>query len=396
MATGVLAALAAVFLATHLVPDAPGWLRLVRAMAEAGMIGGLADWFAVEALFRHPLGIPIPHTALLPKNQARAAKNVGRFLSTHFLASDQVEARLRAAEPARHLSGWLAQRDNARAVAAELTGMLAGMLHHDPSPRALARARQWLREQVADAGSDAAIAGGVAELVKAGMRGGVADAALGLVRDAVDDNRERAVELVQDRSRWWIASTVDRRVADLVVNAVVALLDDLRHDTTGLRRDFEAAFEGMVDALEADGTLARAVAEGRRHLVASGAFDEMMRDLATGLRDRLAARLADDSATLADPLADMIRDAATRALADPTTRAAFDARLAELAGRALADLRPAIAGYVADVNAGWEPSELNARFEEEIGADLHFIRINGAVLGALIGGVLFGLNALMR
>jgi hypothetical protein len=201
MATGVLAALAAVFLATHLVPDAPGWLRLVRAMAEAGMIGGLADWFAVEALFRHPLGIPIPHTALLPKNQARAAKNVGRFLSTHFLAPDQVEARLRAAEPARHLSGWLAQRDNARAVAAELTGMLAGMLHHEPSPRALARARQWLREQVADAGSDAAVAGGVADLVKAGMRGGVADAAPGLVRDAVDDNRERAVELVQDRSR---------------------------------------------------------------------------------------------------------------------------------------------------------------------------------------------------
>ena len=128
MATGVLIAMAAVFAVTHLVADPPAWLRLVRSMAEAGMIGGLADWFAVTALFRHPLGLPIPHTALLPKNQARAAVNVGRFFETHFLEPAQLEARVRALSPSRLLADWLSHPGHARLLAVELTRLLGTLL----------------------------------------------------------------------------------------------------------------------------------------------------------------------------------------------------------------------------------------------------------------------------
>ena len=394
LATGVLGFMAAVFLATHLAGDAAA-VRLIRAMAESGMIGGLADWFAVEALFRHPLGVPIPHTALLPRNQARAARNVGRFFETHFLDADTLADRLRSVEPGRHLVAWLARPDNAALVARELTGLLGGLLQHDPSPRALARARAWLRAQTREAGADAAIADGLARLVKEGMRSTVAVEVLALVRRAVDDNREAAVDLVQDRSRWWIAGAVDRRIAALVIDGVLSLLDELRADGSELRRDFELAFDRMVDALAAEGTLTRAVAEGRRHLVQSGTFDTASLQLAAGLRDRLRARIAADPEALAGPVADLIRDLAARTLADDATRAALDARLADIAARLIADMRPAISGYVTDVIAGWEPQELTARFEAELGPDLQYIRINGAVLGSLIGGVIFGLNALL-
>ena len=116
--------------------------------------------------------------------------------------------------------------------------------------------------------------------------------------------------------------------------------------------------------------------------------------LAAGLRDRLRARIAEDPEALAAPIADLIRDLAARTLADDATRAVLDARLADIAARLIGDMRPAISGYVTDVIAGWEPQELNARFEAEIGPDLQYIRINGAVLGSLIGGAIFGLNTL--
>jgi uncharacterized membrane-anchored protein YjiN (DUF445 family) len=393
-ATSLLLVAAVAFLTCSLVPEPGFWVLLARAGAEAAMVGGLADWFAVTALFRHPLGLPIPHTALLPKNQARAARNVGRFFDTHFLEPAQLAARIRALGPSRFVAGWLARPANARLLAGEATRLLAALLRHDPPPRALARGRRWLRGQAAELGSDTAIAGGVADLVKAGMRAGVLDEVLGLVARTVEANRDTAAALVSDRSRWWIAASVDREVAQLVVSGVLSVLDDLRRTDSDLRRGFERAFEEMVDELAAKGALTRAVADARRHMIRSGAFDEALAALTEEVRIRTAARLAEDPDALAGPLAELIRGFAARALDDPETRAALDARIAGLAGQVIGEARPAIAAYVADVIAGWEPEELNARFEAEIGPDLQYIRINGAVLGALIGGLLYAFDAL--
>lgn len=394
LAGAVLGLLAAVFLATHLAPDTAA-VRLVRAMAEAGMIGGLADWFAVEALFRRPLGLPIPHTALLPRNQARAARNVGRFFEAHFLEPASLRERLRALEPGRHCLDWLRRPENAGRTARELIGLAGALLDQGLPPRVAARSRAWARAQAGRAAADAAIARALAQLVKQGVRSTVAADVVTMVRDAIDQNRELAVELIQDRSRWWIASAVDRRIAGLVVDGVLSLLEDLRTDGSALRHDFQAAFDRAVDALSVAGTLDRAVGEMRHSLVRSGVIDAELARLAEGLRSRLRARIADDPEALAAPLAGLIRDVARRARDDGATRAALDARMADLAAEFIGDMRPAVAGYIADVIAGWEPDELNARFEQEIGPDLQFIRINGAVLGALIGGLIFAVNTLL-
>jgi uncharacterized membrane-anchored protein YjiN (DUF445 family) len=114
LATAVLALMAAIFAARHVVPETT-FVRPLRSMAEAGMSGGVADWFAADALFRHPLALPILHTALLPKNQVHAARNVSRFFETHFLEPDSLQACLRACEPGRHALAWLAHRDHASA-----------------------------------------------------------------------------------------------------------------------------------------------------------------------------------------------------------------------------------------------------------------------------------------
>ena len=391
-ATGVLLALTGIFLATLLVDEPSTSVRLIRAMAEAGMIGGLADWFAVEALFRHPLGIPIPHTALLPSNQARAAKNVGRFFEAHFLDPTQLEGRIQSLSPSRHAAVWLSDHANSMTLARQLVGLLGGAIRYDPSPRALARGRAWLRGELMAAGADDALGQGMARLLKLGIRSGALTEIIGLVRRQVNENRDTATELVQDRSRWWIASPIDRRVASMAVDGVLSLLDELGTEGSDLRRGFEKTFDDVVETLEREGTLARSIGEGRRHLVHSGAFDTLALRFAETLRDRLAARIDAEPDAVAAPIAALIQDLATRLSADEAARTALDARVAALAAQVIGDMRPMLGGYVADVVAGWEPSELIQRFEAELGPDLQYIRVNGAVLGALIGGVLFAVS----
>ena len=116
-ATGILAALVAVFLVTLTVSDPPGWVLFIRAVAEAGMVGGLADWFAVEAIFRHPLRIPIPHTALLRTRKDDAADNIGRFIKEYILVPGQISENVARVDPAARLAEWLQNRENARYMA---------------------------------------------------------------------------------------------------------------------------------------------------------------------------------------------------------------------------------------------------------------------------------------
>jgi uncharacterized membrane-anchored protein YjiN (DUF445 family) len=395
LATGVLVGLAAVFAGTHFVPAETAVVLLVRSMAEAGMVGGLADWFAVTALFRHPLGLPIPHTALLPRNQASAARNVGRFFEAHFLEPALLEERLARIGLSRHAAGWLERPENALLVARQLTALADAVLRQDPPPRLLVRIRAWLRAEVASSGADAAIADSLALLVKQGVRGTLVDELLGLVRRAIDENRGGAVALVQDRSRWWIASTIDRRVAGLAVDGVLSLLDDLRGEGSPLRRDFEAAVDAAVEALHTGGALERAVADARRHLLRTGMIDRLALRLADAVRARIAGRLAEDPDAVAVPIARLIGDLATRLRADPDAGGALDAQIAHATAQVVGALRPTLGGYVADVIAGWDAQQLVDRFEAELGPDLQFIRINGALLGALIGGALFALDRLL-
>lgn len=394
-ATGLLVLLAGVFVATHLWGDDETWVRLVRSMAEAGMVGGLADWFAVEALFRRPLGLPIPHTALLPRNQARAARNVGRFFETHFLEPEALAARVRRAEPARRLAAWLAEPANATLVSGQLVALAGSILATEPSPRALAQIRAWARGQVAAASpeADAALAAGIARLVKDGVRSPLVDEVVALLRRSVDDGRETAVSLVSDRSRWWIHSSVDRRVAAMAVEGVLSLLDELASGQSDLRRRFEGAFDDVVDRLVAEGTLARAVGDARSHVAATGALDELLGRMATTARARLSERIAADPAAVAAPVAVFLGGLARSIAEDRAAADRLDERLAGLAGHVVGVFRPQLGGYVAEVIAGWKPDELIARFETELGPDLQFIRINGALLGALIGGALFAIGA---
>ncbi len=396
MATGILLAMVAIWVGTHFFPGSGTLVMLIRSMAEAGMIGGIADWFAVEALFRHPLGIPIPHTALLPKNQSRAAQNVGRFFQDHFLEPGQLRQKILDLKPAGIVHSWLTKRENALRVANHISDLVATLTRIELSDKAQQKLFDWLRDQARNLGDDDDLSKVVKNLVKHGMRTGILDDILRIIGEALDENRAMAVDLVQERSRWWIASAVDRRLAEVVVNGVLSIIDELSIPGNKLRNDLESAFDAGIDTLEQDGALQQAIANVRETLIGSDDFDVLVGGIVSGVRDNMRSLLERENRALAGPIADMLVEIVENTLKSDEDKALFDDKIAELASDVIADFGPSIAAYISDTIANWEPQELNQRFESEIGPDLQFIRINGAVLGSVIGGLIFAASRLFE
>ncbi|MEO0752689.1 MAG: DUF445 domain-containing protein [Pseudomonadota bacterium] len=394
MAEAVLVALVAVYLVTYLTSDPPQWVRLIRHMAEAGMIGGLADWFAVVALFRHPLGIPIPHTALLPRNQARAAESVGEFFKSYFLDPSAISARVAEISPARRAAEWLRQPENAALVSSPLTKAITIAVDGRGDRTLNDGLRKELRAAIASQTASNGISAALGPVLKEAVHGPLMDDMLRQIRASLDDNRDRVLELVQENSRWWVASRVDRGVSTVLVDGVLNVIEDLEKADGTLRKDFEAGLADFLTTLSDNGTLERAVHDGKARFAKSEEFDAAVDATLTLVRQRLSEDQGQAESTLATALQGFAR----KLLSDEAALHRFEAQLAQTAEVAMAELRDPIGDYLTEVIQSWEAQELSNRFEREIGPDLQFIRINGALLGALIGGVLFfaakGLNQL--
>ncbi|MEM9717256.1 MAG: DUF445 domain-containing protein [Pseudomonadota bacterium] len=388
-AASVLVVLVLIYLATFLHPDPPGWLRLIRHMAEAGMIGGLADWFAVVALFRHPLGIKIPHTALLPRNKARAAESVGQFFKTYFLKPSSISTRVAELALARRAAEWLQHPDHAKLVAEPLTQAIAIAMGNERGLSLNDGLRQEIKTALASKPVTTGLTNALAPVLTDAIKGPLMDDALVQISKALDNNRERVLDVVRDKSRWWIPERVDRGVATTLVDGTISVLGDLEDPKSEVRKDFTDGLTSFVDNLIESGAIERAIHQGKTKFTRSAAFKDILETSLNQIRTSLSEGITKDPTKIEAAVAQALQRFATKLLADEAALERFEAQLASTAETTVIELQDPIAKYVQSVIDNWEADELVTRFEREIGPDLQFIRINGAVLGALIGGCLF-------
>lgn len=389
VATGILISLTLVFAASFLVSDPPFWLLLVRAMAEAGMVGGLADWFAVEALFRHPLRLPIPHTALLPKNQKRAAGNIARFIDEYFLVPGQLIGQVEKLNPMKLLAGWLSQKENARLVAREASHLLELILKHQLQRGVGVGANKIIRDLLISSVNPKGLSGKITVLLKDAVQSHLLDDILLEVRKVLDENRGKVTQIIQDRSRWWIASSVDKKVVQVLVDGMLSIIDELSDGRSDLRHDFDGSILHLVEGLHTSGRISHYIDEGREHFAESGEFAESVDMAISSVLSKIEQGLEEAPDQAADLIAQAIRDFAQSLLDQPDLEQQLNQRLVVGMEAVLDQIRPAIVNYITRVIEDWDSEELVARMENEVGRDLQFIRINGAVLGAFVGGVLF-------
>ncbi len=368
------------------------WLGYVRATAEASLVGGVADWFAVTALFRHPLGIPIPHTAIVPARKDRIGGALGNFVQQHFLSRDVVGRKLAALRLGERGARWIAEPEHSRAVtraAAHALAAGAAVLRDDDVQSFIDRTAAERMRSV----RVAPILGRVLRLVTAGNRHQeLLDEALRLVAKLANENDEIIREKVSEQTPWWIPGIVDSKISDRVVDGIGRTLREVSADPNHpLRKRFDEAVAGFIDRLQSSpATIARAE-EMKNELLTHPAVREFSASLWTDVKARLVAYAARPGDAPAGRVEAAIADFARAVLSDSALAEKVTGWMDEAILAVVEAARPEIAQLIAQTVSAWDPAETSRRIELQIGRDLQFVRVNGTLVGGLVGLILYTL-----
>ena len=388
LATGLLLAAAAAFFATRLAPEPGFWVLLLRAGSEAAVVGGLADWFAVTALFRHPLGLPIPHTAIIPRSKDRIGEGLGDFVERNFLAPEIIAAKLRGFEPSRRFAAWLAQPENARLAAEQIAAALPYAIRSLGDPAVRDFVARSFGEQLRELDL-APLAGRVVTLLTAsGQYDALFDRVLDAAQAMLDANADRVYDAVEERSRWWIPNAVNRRIATTLMAGIEEVLWELRQPASEARAKFRGTVEALATGLVASPEQRQRFNAAKDRLIE---HPEMQAWLA-GVWDELRRIFLTDLAAATSRTRQAIHTAILslgRTLAGDTQMQARLDAVIENAALAAVPWRGQIGTLIAEGVRGWDARTVTRRLEHAIGSDLQYIRMNGTLVGACVGCVLY-------
>ena len=293
LATGLLVLMVAIAGATHLEPSQNWLVRLVRSGADAGIVGGLSDWFAITVLFRHPLGIPIPHTAILPRNKDRIGRSLGSFVERNFLIPEVILPKLREADIAGTIAGWLASPENAPKVADWIITLLKRLLSADAGAQ-ITKLVQYTIGQQQKLDLAPLLARVIDVLTTSEESNILFEKAAQTAESWITANRTEIDEMVEQHSRWWIPKTIDRHIAAKIVDGVIDLLHHLRQRDSEIRKQFRDHVAKLVEDLTTSAEQRDKIQRLKDRLL----NDAEVRAWAARARDDLAQQLMQE---LADP-----------------------------------------------------------------------------------------------
>jgi uncharacterized membrane-anchored protein YjiN (DUF445 family) len=386
-ATALLAVVAAVFVATLVAgADAGSGLGYVQATAAASMVGGLADWFAVVALFRHPLGLPIPHTAIITERKAQFGETLGDFIQTSFLTPDAVAERVQLAGVGQRAARWLAVPANAERVTAHVVDgaiQVVDLLQDDDVHDVLEGV---LRGRI-ESTPLAPLAGRALDvLTRDDRHAEVVDAALRGLDHYLDDHRSELQARFRDQAPWWLPGAVEDRIFERLLDGVRAVLDDMSNDRGhGLRRQLDVRILRFVDELQHSPQLRDRGEKLTRELLESPELRGWATSIWTDAKAHLRAQADDPDSELRHHLTNAIASGGQRMVDEPALAAKIDAGAEALARYVVEHFGGEITELVSGTIARWDGEETSRRLELLLGPDLQFIRINGTVVGGLAG-----------
>ena len=393
-ATALLVLMFLIFVATSFAEAQWPWLAYPRAFAEAGMIGACADWFAVVALFRHPFGIPIPHTAIVPRSKERIGVAIGRFTANNFLSPRVLAERIREVDIAGWISRWLAKPGNAHSIAQRAASVLQQLLRSLPREDVNAFLTSAARYGI-EAMPAAPLASRLLALVWAHgemqtlIEHGISYASAALVR-----NRETIKQKVSERSSRLIPKWVDGIMADRLVAGLTRALEEMREPNHPWRIELSTAVEKLITDLATNPDMLARGEELKARILENPVVVKQIDTMWGEIEDKL------DAITSSNHLFEMLE----QSLLTASERLATDERIGEGINRWLrvailrtvAPRRAEIAAFIRKVVENWDAETLVKRIELQVGRDLQYIRINGTLVGGLVGLIIFSVARWMK
>jgi uncharacterized membrane-anchored protein YjiN (DUF445 family) len=385
-----------VFVASAVWGGDSTWMGYLQATAAASMVGGLADWFAVTALFRRPLGLPIPHTAIVVERKDQFAATLAAFIRESFLDRELLVERVRTAGVVGRMGAWLAKEDNAGRVAAEAADAAvagADLLRDDDVHGAL---EEIVRERV-DSVALAPLAGRALRFfTEGGRHAEVVDAVLtGLDRYLAAHGQELRAQLGQ-RSPWWLPGAVEDRIFDRLLDGARRVLQDMAGDREhDLRRQFDTRLRLLAAELETSVDLFERGERLKHEILSQPQVREWVASLWADAKGQLRAQACDPESPLRRRLVLGIMAGGRRLQDDPELAATVQTAVERAVGYLVDHFEDDIVAFVAGTISRWDAEETASRLELLLGPDLQYVRINGTVVGAAAGLALHAVSSLL-
>ncbi|KAA2264964.1 DUF445 domain-containing protein [Solihabitans fulvus] len=397
VASGFLVAATVIFLvARSQEAGGPAWVGYVRAAAEAGMVGALADWFAVTALFRRPLGLPIPHTAIIPTRKDALGSNLGEFVGTNFLAEGVVRDKLRRADVGGRLGRWLAVPDNAERVTSELANLVRGAVTILRDDEVQAVVEQALVSRIMAHPWGPPLGKLLSQVLTDGAHHKLVDLMCDRAFDWVQANHDTVMRVVSNRAPSWSPKFVDSMLADKVylelVNFAWAVKTDVNHP---MRLAIDQFLITFSEDLQHDPVTMERAEQVKRQVLAHPEVQNLVGSAWGTAKKMLLDAAEDPSSELRTRVRHGLESLGSKLTTEDQLRGKVDGWLEGVAAYVVSNYRAEITTLITDTVERWDATETSRKIELQVGRDLQFIRINGTVVGALAGLVIYTVSQLL-
>ena len=373
-----------------------GWVGYVKAFAEAAMVGALADWFAVTALFRHPLRLPIPHTAIIPRRKDQIGRSLGTFVEENFLTGEVLGERLEQAEIGRRTGEWLARPENAAKASEALGDAFKGTLEVLDDREVQHGLEGVVRRRIADTPVSPVVGKAIDLTVDGGHHQRLLDAVLVGLGGFLDENRATFRRRLDEESPWWVPEPIDDRVFEKIYTAVGSFLHDVGADGDHeVRHSIEQQVVRFAERLKHDPELLAKGEELKAELLDHPEFRAWIESLWLGAKRSLIDAANDPASELRTRASTSLQQLGQRLEADPELQYKVDDWVQRALGYLVEHYRSEVSDLIASTVERWDGESTARRMELQVGRDLQFIRINGTLVGGLAGLVIHAVAELL-
>ncbi len=396
VATSMLGVAAVIYLVAKVNEDSATWIGYVRAIAEASMVGALADWFAVTALFRHPLRLPIPHTAIIPERKDEIGRSLGDFVESNFLTADVIDERLRGADIGRRAGEWLIDPEHSERAARAVADIVRGGLEVLDDDEIQTGIEHFVESRIR-ATEVAPLLGKVIDLT---MEGGhhqrLLDAVLVGVGGFLDDNRATFRRRLDEESPWWVPEGIDDRVFDKIYTAVGSFMTDVRSSPHHeIRSGVDTRVADFARRLRDDPELQAKGETLKDELLAHPEVRRWIDSLWGEAKRGMLVATADPESELRRRTTASIQQLGARLATEPELQRKVDEWVTKALGHLVENYRTEVSEIIASTVAKWDGESTADKLELQVGRDLQFIRINGTLVGGLAGLVIHTVGQLL-
>jgi uncharacterized membrane-anchored protein YjiN (DUF445 family) len=389
IATLLLAFMTLVFVITTMTRVNWPWVPYVRAFAEAGMVGACADWFAVVALFRRPFGLPIPHTGIVPNNKDRIGAALGQFITNNFLTLNVVGRKIVRVDALGYVARWMTDPKNSQQLAHYASRLLPQILRSLSAPQVGEVLGEVARRGIESIPA-APLAAKVLSIIWAqGQAQAMLDRVVEIGGETLAHHKDFIRQRVAENSSSWIPKWVDNMIADKVMNGLLGTIGEMRNPDHPWRREVRESVDKLIVDLATDPDMYAGGEVLKAELLASPVFLEQARALWTQIESGLHADLSARNVAIEAGFEAAIRGLGTWIDDDLALRARLNRWVRAIVLRTLMPRRVEIGTYIAQVVENWDNVTLVNKLELQVGKDLQYVRINGTVVGGLVGLLIF-------